>query len=162
MTEIVKQSQTVRGGQFESSLLTWPGKPNTHIWGTTPPTQLFPFLLVLRDRPTALDYRVRRLCTRALARWYRSKDGGEVCPTPRSDQVLKFTDYHISRHVASTFKSLTKCATHRDLSQFQLFRRDITTTQPHPLSLYFNSKYSQSTPIISREAGNRSTFTGPN
>jgi hypothetical protein len=31
VTEIVKQSQTVRGGRFESSFLTWPGKPNTHI-----------------------------------------------------------------------------------------------------------------------------------
>ena len=56
--------------------------------------------------------------------------------THRSNQVLKLTDYHISRHVASTFKSLTKCATHRDLSQFQLFRRGITTTQPRTLSLY--------------------------
>ena len=56
--------------------------------------------------------------------------------TRRSNQVLKLTDYHISRHVASTFKSLTKCATHRDLSQFQLFRWGITTTQPRPLSLY--------------------------
>ena len=38
--------------------------------------------------------------------------------TRRSNQVLKPTDYHISRHVASTFKRLTKWATHRDLSQF--------------------------------------------
>ena len=63
----VKQSQTMGRGRFESSFLTWPGKPNTHVWGTTPPTQLFPFLLMLRDRPTALDYKVRRLCTRMLA-----------------------------------------------------------------------------------------------
>jgi hypothetical protein len=33
-----------------------------------------------------------------------------------SNKVLKLTDYHISRHVASTFKSLTKCATRRDLN----------------------------------------------
>ena len=104
----VKQSQTVRGGRFESSFLTWPGKPNTHIWGTTPPTWLFPFLLVSRYILTALDYRIYRLCTHALARWYQSKDGGEVCPTPQSNQVLKLTDYHISRHVVSTFKRLTK------------------------------------------------------
>src|SRR6185312_7150994 len=50
--------------------------------------------------------------------------------TIRSNRVLKITDYHISRHMASTFKSLTKCATHRDLVQFQLHRRGITTTQP--------------------------------
>jgi len=52
--------------------------------------------------------------------------------TCQSNQVLKLTDYHISRYVASTFKSLTKCATHRDLNQFQLFRRGITSTQPRP------------------------------
>ena len=63
----VKQSQTMRSGRFESSFLTLQGKPNTHAWGMKSPTQLFPFLLVLRDRPTALDYRVRRLCTRMLA-----------------------------------------------------------------------------------------------
>ena len=49
-----------------------------------------------------------------------------------SNQILKLTYYHISQHVASTFKSLTKCATHRDLNQFQLFRRGITSTQPRP------------------------------
>ena len=38
--------------------------------------------------------------------------------THRSNQVLKLTDYHISRHVASTFKNLMKCATHRDLNIF--------------------------------------------
>jgi len=26
---------TVRSGQFESNLLTWPGRPNTHAWGST-------------------------------------------------------------------------------------------------------------------------------
>ena len=62
--------------------LTLQGKPNTRAGGAKSPTQHFPFLLVLRDRPTALDYRVRRLCTRALARWKRNKDGGEVCPWP--------------------------------------------------------------------------------
>ena len=45
-----------------------------------------------------------------------------------SNQVLKLTDYHISRHVASTFKSLTKCAPHYDLNTFLLHRRGITST----------------------------------
>ena len=45
-----------------------------------------------------------------------------------SNQVLKLTDYHISRHVASTFKSLTKCATHQDLNTFLLHRWGITST----------------------------------
>ena len=30
----VKQSQTVRSRRFESNLLTWPGRPNTHTFGT--------------------------------------------------------------------------------------------------------------------------------
>ena len=38
--------------------------------------------------------------------------------TRRFNQVLKLTDYHIPWHVASTFKSLTKCDTHRDLNIF--------------------------------------------
>ena len=82
--------------------------------------------------------------------------------TTRSNQVLKLTDYHISRHVASTFKSLTKCATHHDLNNF-------VTTQtgnhkyhvPARGSYIFAECKSISTPIISRVAGNYSTFTGP-
>src|SRR6185437_2437885 len=30
----IKQSQTVRSRRFESNLLTWPGRPNTHVWNT--------------------------------------------------------------------------------------------------------------------------------
>jgi len=83
------------------------------------------------------------------------------CSTHRSNQVLKLTDYHISRHVASTFKRLTKCAKHRDLNQFQLHQRGITTTRTHLLSLYFSSNESQSNPRFSRKAGNLSTSTVP-
>ena len=81
--------------------------------------------------------------------------------TRRSNQVLKLTDYHISRHVASTFKRLTKCAKHHDLNQFQLHQRGITTTRTHLLSLYFSSNESQSNPRFSRKAGNLSTSTIP-
>ena len=66
------------------------------------PTTLYPHVALI------LDYVQKRV------------QGRSTC---RSNQVLKLTDYHISRHVASTFKNLTKCATPRDLSQFQLFRR---------------------------------------
>jgi len=82
--------------------------------------------------------------------------------TTRSNQVLKLSDYHISRHVASTFKSLTKCATHRDLNIFT-----ITQTGNHNYHIPARGPYilaeckSISTPIISRVAGNYSTFTGP-
>ena len=45
-----------------------------------------------------------------------------------SSQVLKLTDYHISQHVASTFKSLKKYTTYRDLNIFSLRRKGITNT----------------------------------
>ena len=57
--------------------------------------------------------------------------------TRRSNQVLKLTDYHISRHVASIFKSLKKCATHRDLNIFSLHRWGITGTTTPPVILKF-------------------------
>ena len=82
--------------------------------------------------------------------------------TTRSNQVLKLTDYHISRHVASTFKSLTKCATHHDLNIFAT-----TQTGNHKYHIPARGPYitteckSISTPIISRVAGNYSTFSGP-
>ena len=82
--------------------------------------------------------------------------------THRSNQVLKLTDYHISRHVASTFKSLTKCATHRDLNTFAT-----TQTGNHKYHIPARGPYilaeckSIATPIIARVAGNYSTFTGP-
>src|SRR6185312_10233693 len=55
----VKQSQTVRSGRFESNLLTWPDRPNTHAWGSTSrfATRLFPFLSGLWIRVTHLDYK---------------------------------------------------------------------------------------------------------
>ena len=142
VTEIVKLSQTVRGGRFESSFFTLQGKPNTHVWGTTAPTRLFPFLSSLWIRGTPFDYRVRLLCSRMLrSSWTKSKRECKVIPLAGPIRyVLKLTDYHISCQVASTFKSLTKCATHRDLNQFSLCRQGMTTTQPHPLSLHCNSK----------------------
>ena len=100
--------------RFESSLLTLQGKPNTHAWGAKSPTQHFPFLLVSRDRPTALDYEYNDSAP---------ADGGVVCPTPRYNQVLKLTDYHISRHVVNTFKRLTTTTTHCGLSTLSLNRR---------------------------------------
>ena len=43
--------------------------------------------------------------------------------TRRSNQILKLTDYHISRHVASTFKRLTTTTTHCCLSTLFLHGR---------------------------------------
>ena len=59
--------------------LTLQGKPNTHAWGAKSPMQHFPFLLVSRDRPTALDYKYDDSAP---------ADGGVVCPTPWSNQVI--------------------------------------------------------------------------
>ena len=41
--------------------------------------------------------------------------------TRRSNQVLELTDYHIPRHVVSTFKCLTTTTTHCDLIHFSLY-----------------------------------------
>ena len=87
---------------------------------------------------------------------------GASHPTTRSNQILKLTDYHISRHVASTFKRLMKCATHRDLNIFAT-----TQTEYHKYHNPTRGPYilaeckSISTPIISRVVGNYSTFTAP-
>ena len=111
----VKQSHCPWAAEwFESILLTLQGKPNSQAWGAKSPTQHFPFLLVSRDRPTALDYKYDDSAP---------ANGGVVCPTPRSNQVLKLTDYHISRHMVSTFKRLTTTTTHCGLSTLSLNRR---------------------------------------
>jgi hypothetical protein len=59
--------------------------------------------------------------------------------------VTRPTAYHISRHVASTFKRLTTATTHCDLSQIHQHRRGIISTMilhinpvRHPYSDYRN------------------------
>src|SRR6185312_876211 len=91
---------------------TWPGEPRPHAWGSTslPPTLLFPFLSSPWIRHTLPDYRVRPLCTRTSRHKNKPTSTRRVRDrsTRRSNQVLKLTDYHISRYVASTFKRLLK------------------------------------------------------
>jgi hypothetical protein len=43
--------------------------------------------------------------------------------------VTRLTAYHISRHVASTFKRLTATTTHYDLNQIHQHRRGILSVQ---------------------------------
>jgi len=78
--------------------------------------------------------------------------------TRRSNQVVKLTDYHISRHVVSTFKSLTTTTTHCDLSISGLHRRDLNHEQlfvTPPVNLKFLQYVVElPEPIISRAAGN--------
>ena len=144
----------------------WLGEPNAHVWGWPRfrPRDFSPFFPVRgsgapspttesdHSAPVSRDKNINPTSTR------RVRDHS----TRRSNQVLNLTDYHISRYVASTFKRLTKWATH-DLSHFWLHQRGITTTQPRPLSLYFSRNLkSVKIPICSQEAGNPSTSTVPN
>ena len=111
--------------------LTLQGKPNTHAWGTKSPTQHFPFLSRPWIRVTHLDYRIRLLCTHMLVALERCAAESKVHSQVRSGNLL--TDYHISRHVVSTFKCLTTCTTHCGLSIFSLNRRGLNHKY-HPMT----------------------------
>ena len=84
VTEIVKQSHAMRGGRFESSLLTWPGEPNTHVRGTMSPIQRFPFLSGPWIWVTLPDYKVRPLCTHTFGQnktfFYQEGEGSFHSP----------------------------------------------------------------------------------
>ena len=147
--------------------LTLQGKPNTHAWGAKSSTQQFPFLSRPWIRVTHLDYWVRLLCTRMLTAWERCVmfEEGESKVHSQVQLGTLLTDYHISRYVASTFKCLTITTTHCGLSIFSLNRRGLNhkyhpITPPVNLIIAVCGKPVK--PIISREAGNHSTFTGPN
>ena len=113
------------------SNFNWPWEPRPHAWGSTslPPTLLFPFLSSLWIRNTSLttesDHSAPVRPDKIKPTSTKRVNGRS---TRRSNQVLKLTDYHISRHVASTFKRLTKWATPSDLNHFWLYQRGITTT----------------------------------
>ena len=125
----VKQSQTVRSGRFESNLLTWPGRPNTHAWGSTSrfAHATFPFNSRCTEqahRPRLQEYTPRydagswAFLHSHVAAWEQRSKKVRVKSTRRANQVLKLTDYHISRHVVTTFKHLTTTTTHRSLIHF--------------------------------------------
>ena len=108
--ENIKQSQDVRGGRFRIEFQ--PGQGNLdHTHGDrlrSRPRYCSPFFLVRGpghppqlQSPTTLHPYVRIKKPTSTKR---------VPPrsTRWSNQVLKLTDYHISRYVASTFKCLTK------------------------------------------------------
>ena len=139
VTENIKQSHAVRGGRFRIEFQ--PGQGNLdHTYGNQVTHTTFPlsFQSVDPGHPPRLQ------CPTTLHPYVRTK----IKPTSTkrvqgrstrwSNRVLKLTDYHISRNVASSFKCLTKWDTHRDLNKFRLHQRGITTTQPRPLSLYFS------------------------
>ena len=125
----VKQSQTVRSGQFESNLLTWPDRPKhtshdysqSHtcnislqfpLHGTGPPPSTTRIHATVRRRVVSL---LAPACGRMRNNVQRRWEGMFRL---RFNPLLKLTDYHISRHVISTFKSLTTTTTHCGLIRF--------------------------------------------
>jgi hypothetical protein len=119
------------------------GKPNTHAWNTTGSfrSNRLPFIPTRgSDPPQAIAghthfqsvgrtsvaqlqnpyswlpsntyaYTSNKVTKRSKNMWW------EVCPLP-GRLVTRFTAYHISRHVVSTFKRLTTATTHCDLIKF--------------------------------------------
>ena len=115
--------------------LTLQGKPDTHVWGNK--ATHITFSLSFRHVDQANPPRLQSTATlhphvALILDFIQKRVQGHS--TRWSNQVLKLTNYHISRH--STFKSLTKCATHRDLNIFSLHKRGITSTTT-PSSLYY-------------------------
>ena len=165
VTENVKQSHAVRGGRFRIEFQPGQGNLN-HMYGNqvTHTTFLLSFQSVDpadtpspttesdHSVPVRRDIKINPTSTR------RVPDRS----TRRSNQVLKLTDYHISRYVASTFKRLTKWATQRDLNHFLLHQRGITTTQPRLLSLYFSRNLKSVNSYMHARGRNHSTSTVPN
>ena len=100
----------------------------------------------------------------ACARMRTSSKRVREKSTPRSDQVLQLTDYHVSRHVVSMFKCLTTTTTHCDLSHFHYPDGASTSnmniiSQPRPSTLWFQHKLNNQLLIFSRVIGNHSTST---
>ena len=128
----------------DSNRVSYPCKTNlTHMHGTQSPTRLFPFLSSLWIRvPPSFNYSEPTCC---------------AYPKPNSIRYLSFPN-HISRHMVSTFKSLTTTTTHCDLSIFLPW----TTSHDRASTLYFAVCSRKSEPIISRAAENHSTFIDPN
>ena len=143
VTENIKQSHAVRGGRFWIEFQ--PGQGNlTHTHGDRRrfhPRNFSPFFLVRGSgtpSPTTESDHSAPVRPDKIKPTSTERVNGRS--TRRSNQVLKLIDYHISWYVTSTFKRLTRWATHHDLNHFLLHQRGITTTRSHLLSLYFSSK----------------------
>ena len=111
VTENVKQSHAVRGGRFRIEFQ--PGQGNLdHTHGDrlrSRPCYSSPFFPV---RGSGAPSPTTEPDVSAPVRPDKNKPTStkrvQGRSTRRSNQVLQLTDYHISRHVASTFKRLTK------------------------------------------------------
>ena len=106
------------------NLLTLQGRPkHTHGNRVTHTTFPLSFRFVDQGHPPRLQS-TQALHPHVCACEQTSKRVREKS-TLRANQVLKLTDYHISRHVVSTFKCLTTTTTHCGLSIFSLNRRGL-------------------------------------
>ena len=164
MTENIKQSHAVRGGRFWIEFQPDQGNP-THTHGDRRrfhPCNFSPFFPVRGSgspSPTTEPDVSGPVRPDKIKSTSTKRVKGRS--TRRSNQVLKLTDYHISRYVASTFKRLTKRATHRDLSHFD-YTSGVSQLHNPTRCPYISAGIKVSTkPICSREAGNHSTSTVP-
>ena len=111
VTEIVKQSHAVKAGRFQIEFQ--PAQGNlTHTHGDR--LSFVPCYFPLSFQSVDLGHPHRLKSPTSLHPYVVTKINPTStkrvngCSTRRSNQVHKLTDYHISRHVASTFKRLTK------------------------------------------------------
>ena len=93
----IKQPQTVRSGRFESNLLTLQGRPNhtSRGYSQSHTCNISPFFPGCGSGPPTSTTRIHarvRLLVPACARMRTGSKRVREKSTPRSDQVLKFTD----------------------------------------------------------------------
>ena len=115
----IKQSQTVRSGRFELNLLTLQGIPKHTSRGysqshTCNISLFFPGCGSGTPSSTTEYDDSAPACAHEKRRSKKVREKS----TRRANQLLKLTDYHISRHVVSTFKRLTTTTTHCGLIIF--------------------------------------------
>ena len=99
------------------------------------PRNIFPFFPVRGSRspPSNTEYGYSTPACCVHENDVKCSKRVKVNSTRKSNQVLKLTDDHISRHVVSTFKCLTTCTTHCGLSIFSLNRRGLNHKY-HPMT----------------------------
>ena len=113
--------------------LTLQGKPNTHAWGNEVTHATFPLSFPSVDQGHPPRLQSTATLQPHVGRMRTSfKEGESKVHSPVQSGTL-LTDYHISRHVVSTFKRLTTCTTHCGLSTFSLNRRGLNYKY-HPMT----------------------------
>jgi hypothetical protein len=146
----------MRNGRFWIEFQPCKDKPNSHAWNTkgSSRSNRLPFIPTRGSEPpqaTAGSYALPKCRTYACSattwpyswlllqhvflhvelsnRKNQNTSGGRYVHSS-GRLVTRLTAYHISRHVASTFKCLTTATTHCDLSNF--INTDGVSSQPIP------------------------------